>query len=270
MIEYRGAAITAILAVSSAAAAAPAPASQWVARFERSASGLRLERHTESGAFFDVVGRKSAVFGYENRAFEAWTYPLKLVDDFKLSFLIEGYPLEIDGTQIQTGITVRPEATTFTYSHAAFTIRQTIFAPLDEPGVLMLLDVDSALPVTITARFRPRLRLMWPAAMPTASLSWDEKQRAYFIYEETGRYAGLIGSPAARDVSVMPYQEEPRGVPAEFRMEVPASELKSNFIPIVIAGSVKGRDDARATYARLLGSARELYEKNVEHYRRLT
>jgi glycogen debranching enzyme len=105
--------------------------------------------------------------------------------------------------------------------------------------------------------------------MPTASLSWDEKQRAYFVYEETGRYAGLVGSPAARDVSVMPYQEEPRDVPAEFRLDVPASELKSNFIPVVIAGGVRGRDDARATYARLLGSARALYEKNVEHYRRL-
>ncbi|HEX8338807.1 MAG TPA: hypothetical protein VF621_18960, partial [Pyrinomonadaceae bacterium] len=173
------------------------------------------------------------------------------------------------GSDTAALIDVRPEATTITYSHAAFTVRQTVFAPLDEAGVCMLLDVDSALSVTVTARFRPRLKLMWPAGMMTGSLSWDEKQRAYFVYEETGRYAGMVGSPAARDVSVMPYQEEPRDVPAEFRMEVPASELKSNFIPVVIAGSVKGRDDARATYARLLGSARALYEKNVEHYRRL-
>ncbi|HEX8117442.1 MAG TPA: GH116 family glycosyl hydrolase, partial [Pyrinomonadaceae bacterium] len=107
------------------------------------------------------------------------------------------------------------------------------------------------------------------AGLMTGSLSWDEKQSAYFVYEETGRFAGMIGSPAARDVSVMPYQEEPRDVPAEFRMEVSPSELKSNLIPVVIAGSVKGRDEARATYARLLSSARALYEKNVEHYRRL-
>lgn len=216
-----------------------------------------------------MLGRRSAVFGYEHRQLEAWAYPLQILDGFELSFRVEGYPLEFRGADTAALIDVRPEATTITYSHAAFTVRQTIFAPLDEPGLCMLLDVDSALPVVITARFRPRLKLMWPAASMTGSLSWDEKQRAYFIYEETGRYAGMVGSPAARDVSVMPYQEEPRDVPAEFRMEVNASELKSNFIPIIIVGSVKGREDARATYARLLGSARALYEKNVEHYRRL-
>ncbi|HEX8119448.1 MAG TPA: GH116 family glycosyl hydrolase, partial [Pyrinomonadaceae bacterium] len=267
-------AAAALLVAACATAAArqtptPSPAFALTPKFEFKSSGLRLERRTRPGAFLDVLGRKSAVFGYEHRQLEAWAYPLQILDGFELSFRVEGYPLEFKGSDTAALIEVRPEATTVTYSHAAFTVRQTIFAPLEEAGVLMLLDVDSALPVTITARFRPRLKLMWPAAMPTPSLSWDEKQRAYFIYEETGRYAGMIGSPAARDVSVMPYQEEPRDVPSEFRMEVPASELKSNFIPIVIAGSVKGRDEARATYARLLGSARALYEQNVEHYRRL-
>jgi glycogen debranching enzyme len=242
---------------------------QLVPKFPFPQSGLRLERRTRAGAFLDVLGRKSAVFGYEHRQLEAWAYPLQILDGFELSFRVEGYPLEFKGSDTAALIDVRPEATTVTYSHAAFTVRQTVFAPLEEAGVLMLLDVDSALPVTVTARFRPRLKLMWPAGMMTPSLSWDEKEHAYFIYEETGRYAGMVGSPAARDVSVMPYQEEPRDVPAEFRLEVSPSELKSSFIPIVIAGSVKGRDDARATYARLLGSARALYEQNVEHYRRL-
>ncbi|HET6896900.1 MAG TPA: hypothetical protein VFK70_01065, partial [Vicinamibacteria bacterium] len=132
--------------VPSLGAAAPAPAA--VPRFELPRSGLELARHTESGKFFDVVGRRSAVFGYENRALEAWVYPLKLVDDFKLSFQLQGYPLEIDGAQIATGISVRPESTTFTYSHAGFTVRQTVFAPMDEPGVVMLLDVQSVLPLT--------------------------------------------------------------------------------------------------------------------------
>ena len=265
-----------LLTASAAAACAtplagqtPTPADALVPKFELKGSGLRLERRTRPGAFLDVLGRKSAVFGYEHRQLEAWAYPLQILDGFELSFRLEGYPLEFRGADTAALIDVRPEATTITYSHAAFTVRQTVFAPLDEPGICMLLDVDSALPVVVTARFRPRLKLMWPAGMPTGALSWDEKQRAYFIYEETGRYAGMVGSPAARDVSVMPYQEEPRDVPAEFRMEVPASELKSSFIPIVIAGSVKGRDNARATYTRLLSSARALYEKNVEHYRRL-
>src|SRR2546423_2882402 len=240
-----------------------------VPKFSLMKSGLELERRTHPGAFLDVLGRKSAVLGYEHRQLEAWVYPLQVLDRFEVSFRLEGYPLDISAADTSASIDVRPEATTITYSHAAFTVRQTIFAPLDEPGVLLLFDVDSALPLNIVVRFRPRLKLMWPAGLMTGSLSWDEKQRAYFITEETGRFVGVVGSPAARDVSVMPYQEEPRDVPAEFRLDVQPSELKSNFIPVVIAGSVRGREDARAAYARMLGSARELYEKNVEHYRRL-
>ncbi len=255
--------------VQTAAHAQQPAAARLVPKFPLPQSGLRLERRTRPGAFLDVLGRKSAVFGYEHRQLEAWAYPLQLLDQFELAFRLEGYPFEFRGADVAASIDVRPEATVITYSHAAFTVRQIIFAPLDEPGVVMLLDVDSALPLSVSARFRPRLRLMWPAGSATASLSWDEKQRAYLIYEETGRFAGLVGSPAARDVSVMPYQEEPRDVPAEFQLDVTAAETKTSFVPIVIAGSVKGREDARATYARLLSNARGLYEKNAAHYKRL-
>ena len=166
----RPAAIT--LAVFTLGAAPPRPAE--VPRFPFPASGLELGRPTRPGVFYDVVGRRSAVFGYENRGLEAWVYPLKLVDDFRLSFRLEGYPLEIEGSEIASYVSVRPEATTFTYAHSAFTVRQTIFAPLHEPGIVMLLDVDSTLPLAVNVSFRPRLALMWPAGLQTGDLGWDE------------------------------------------------------------------------------------------------
>ncbi len=216
-----------------------------------------------------MVGRKSAVFGYENRSLEVWVYPMKIVDDFKLAFRLEGYPLNVPGSEIAVSINARPEATIFTYSHAAFTVRQIIFAPIDEPGIVMLLDVQSVLPMTITASFRPRLKLAWPAGLMTANLGWDEKAHVYSLTEETHRFAGMIGSPAARDISVMPYQEEPRDVPAEFVIEASLETTKSQFIPIVIAGSVAGRDQAKASYDKLLNTAQSLYENNVAYYERL-
>ncbi|HUG53777.1 MAG TPA: GH116 family glycosyl hydrolase, partial [Vicinamibacteria bacterium] len=219
--------------------------------------------------FFDVVGRRSAVFGYESRPLEAWVYPLKLIDDFQLSFQLEGYPLEIEGSRIVTGIRVRPEATTFTYSHAGFTVRQTIVAPVHEPGILMLLDVRSTLPLKVIGSFRPRLRLMWPAGLMTANVGWDEKEHVYSLTEESKRFAAVIGAPGARDVSLMPYQEEPRDVPVRFVVEVPPRDLGTHFLPVVLAGSVEGRDEAKAAYDRLLRSARELYEGNVAYYRDL-
>jgi glycogen debranching enzyme len=104
----------------------------------------------------------------------------------------------------------------------------------------------------------------------TGSLSWDEKARVYYITEESKRFAGIVGSPAALDVSVMPYQEEPRDVPVRFSVEAPAGETGARrFIPIVIAGSVGGREPAKATYERLLASVPSLYEQAVAHYRRL-
>lgn len=240
-----------------------------IPRFELPRSGLQLTRRTRPGEFFDVVGRRSAVFGYENRAAEAWVYPLKIFDDFRLSFQLEGYPLEIDGPEIAKSIIVRPEATVFTYAHAAFTVRQIVFAPIEEPAIVMLLDVETTLPMTVTASFRPRLRLMWPAGSMTAYLSWDERERLYYLTEETNCLVGIIGAPLAEDISVMPYQEEPRDLPNRFRMRILPDQARRFFVPIVVVGSTEGREFARATYRRVLGSIGPLYAKNVEHYARL-
>ena len=43
-----------------------------VRRFEWPATGLVLERPSKSAAFLDVVGRRSAFFGYEHGGLEAW------------------------------------------------------------------------------------------------------------------------------------------------------------------------------------------------------
>jgi len=228
-----------------------------------------MERPTRAGVFFDVAGRRAAAFGYEHRPLEAWVYPMKLLDNFELAFNIEGYPLSFSSADTLSRINVRPEATTFTYTHAAFTVRQIVFAPIDEPGIVMLLDIESALPMTITASFRPRLRLSWPAGLMTGTLGWDDKAHVYYLTEETNRYVGVIGSPTARDISVMPYQEEPRDVPARFVIEVPAEAAKTSYVPIVIAGGVEGREKAKAAYDRLLGSVQQLYEQNVAYYERL-
>ena len=244
-------------------------AAQLTPKFVPEKSGLELERRTQYGAFFDVVGGRSAVFGYENRSFEAWVYPLKILDDFSLSFQLRGYPLDINGRDIAVTINARPEATTFTYSHAAFTVRQTIFAPVEEPGVVMLLDVQSVLPMIITGSFKPKLRLMWPAGLTTGWLAWNEREHVYTIGEETNRFVGMIGSPVARDISLMPYQEEPRDAPVRFVIECAPEAMNSHFVPIVIAGSVEGPAQAKAVYNKLLSSAQSLYQSNVTHYKRL-
>jgi glycogen debranching enzyme len=238
-----------------------------VAKTPMAASGLALERRTHPGAFFDVVGRRAGVFGYEHRGLEAWIYPLKILEDFRLSFALDGYPLEVPAEEMLATVRVTPEATIFTYSHAAFSVRQIIFVPLDEPAVVMLLEVSTTLPIRITASFRPRLRLMWPAGLMTPYVSWDDSERVYALTEESRRFAGVVGSPAGRDVSLMPYQEEPRDVPVRFVIEATPRQAADEFIPIVIAGSVEGADAARATWRKVLNGISQLQNATVTHYR---
>jgi glycogen debranching enzyme len=260
MRHYLSACLGVLLCLSS-------PAFGDLPRFDAGQSGLALVRPVRPGAFFDVTGRKAAVFGYEDRPFEAWVYPLKILDDFTLSFSLEGYPLEISGRDVISAVEVRPEGTSFIYSHAAFTVRESIIAPQDEPGILVLLDIRTTRPIRVTASFRPRLRLMWPAGSMTANVGWDERAERYTLTEETGKFAAVVGSPGSRDLTLMPYQEEPKDVPLRFVREVSLDDARRTFVPIVIAGSVNGRRGAEATYERLLGSAAALYQQNVANYR---
>ena len=268
----RGLLLAAVAWAATLAAQAPPtdvrPAPAVVPRFALPASGLELTRPTHPGAFLAAQGRRAAWLGYEHQGLEAWVYPLKVLEELALGFTIEGYPLEIPARDIAGSVSVRPEAAVLTYHHAAFTVRQVLFAPIDEPGLVMLLDVDTTLPLTISGTFRPRLRLMWPAGLMTQSVGWDAGASAYVLTEESNRFAAVIGAPGARDVSLMPYQEEPRDVPIRFVIDT-AGRAGREFLPIVIAGSVKGRDEAMARYRALLGSIPAQYDLAVDHYARL-
>ncbi len=240
--------------------------SKFIAKTELSQSGLELSRRTQNGSFYDVLGRKSAAFGYEHRNMEAWVYPMKILDDLEFYFKIEGYNLPFRGSELLTNIDVHPEATTFTYSHAAFTVKQIIYAPVDEQGLIILLDVNTRLPITIDVAFRPKLKLMWAGNLMTNFYGQDEKEKFYFIGEETQKFFGIVGTPNAKDISLMPYQEEPKDVPVRYQVQLSQQDAKKYFVPIVIAGSTDGKVKAVETYNKLLNNAIPLFEQNVKYY----
>ncbi len=240
--------------------------SKFIAKKDLPQSRLELSRRSQNGSFYDVLGRKSAAFGYEHRNMEAWVYPMKILDDLEFYFKIEGYNLPFRGSELLTSIKVRPEATTFTYSHAAFTVKQIIYAPVDEQGLVILLDINTKLPMTIDVAFRPKLKLMWAGNLMTNFYGQDEKDKYYFIGEETQKFVGIIGTPDAKDVSLMPYQEEPKDVPVRYQVQLSQQDATKYFVPIVITGSTDGRAKAVETYNRLLNNAIPLYEQNVKYY----
>jgi glycogen debranching enzyme len=264
----RSAFITTLVLVCAGAAWSHGQAAG-VPRLSFTASGLSLQRAVTTAAFVDVVGRRSAAFGYEGRPLEVWVYPLKVVDRLQLSFALEGYPLAVPASELRSSIEVRPEATIVTASHAAFTVRQIMFAPIDAAAVVLLLDIDTTLPMTVIGSFRPALRPMWPAGAATASASWDAVAQIYDVSEDSGQFAGIVGVPGGRDRSVMPYQEEPRDVPLEFSIEVTPERAARELIPIVVTADISGRAAARAEYRRVLGTIGALYNATAFHYAQL-
>src|SRR5262245_23916261 len=235
-------------------------------RFPLPASGLALTRGFTTGTFFDVVGRRSAAFGYEGRPLEVWVYPLKVVEDLQFSFSAEGYPVAVPEHELPGTIEVRPEATILTRSHAAFTVREIVFAPIDEGAIVILLDIDTVLPMTVIGSFRPSLRPMWPAGSGTANAGWDAAGHAYELSEDSGRFAARVSVPGGVDRSLMPYQAEPRHVPLEFTIDVTPDRARRELVPIVISAGMDGRAAVRATSDRIAADIAGMYRRTVAHY----
>lgn len=235
---------------------------------EAPASGLALERPIQPTAFFDVVGRRAAAVGYEGHGFEVWVHPLQVARDVRLSFKLAGYPLDIEGATAATRIEVRPESTTFIYSHAAFTVKQTLVAPIDEPAIVMQLEVRSVLPLTVFGSFRPRLKLMWPAGLMTQNVEWKDSESVYYLTEEAKKFVGILGGPLLKDLSVMPYQEEPRDVPVRFSIEPPRGATTYRTW-VLFTAAVGDRESAKAAYDRIAGSIPVAVQATADHYRRV-
>ena len=111
MTSKRAALLAILLPVLSLAALA---GDGLIPRFPFDPSPIGLHRLAQPGTYFDKVGRKFAVLGAESGSFEAWAYPLKLLRNFELSFLIGASTQPIPAKDIVRFVDVTPEATTLT------------------------------------------------------------------------------------------------------------------------------------------------------------
>ncbi len=239
-----------------------------VPRFDRPPSPIALEGPARPTAYLEASGRRAAFLGREDGSFEAWVYPLKILRGFELAFEVEDYASPIPGASLATRVEVRPEASTIRYVHSSFTADATWLVPLEEPGGLVLLDVDASAPLTIYARFHTDMRLMWPAGLGGQYSYWDRELRAYVITESTRRHAAIVGSPFASDPPEQPAHNLP-DAPTQMKIPVSLETATSGLVPIAIASSDEGLDAARATYRRLLDETESLYRSTAAHYQRL-
>jgi glycogen debranching enzyme len=269
--------LAAQIRTDSLAVAARAPISLGWRHFETDLTGpARLD------GYVSAIGRRAALIGTETGRFEAWTWPLKLLHGFELAFKTPLYDQPIPDRDVARRVEISPAGATIVYSHSAFTVRERLFAPLDEPALVVVLEVDAVRPLEIIARFRPDLQFAWPAALGGQYVAWDDAERAFVLSESRRRVNGFVGCPAATWATNNP-SHMLADAPSELHIAVgdqgtvpmpkpgePAgrlTEVHAAGIPIVMVGAVAPRDTVRGIYRRVLGHVAQLYEARASHAR---
>jgi GH15 family glucan-1,4-alpha-glucosidase len=251
-----------VFACSSQAGAHRGP--QAVEVSQNRSESLELSRTIRPWEFLPIVGTRAGLFGNESGRMEAWVYPLKLLRDFRLQFHTEGRVLPAES--LARTLITRPESSTIVYSGDTFSVRETLFVPVDEPGAVVLFEIETEFPLEIEARFLRDFQLEWPAGLGGTYSFWDKEQHAFILGEETRKYGALIGSPTAteeRGEYQTNYSESPVN---SFRLGVTNKGKDTKLI--VIAGSLEGRPSAEATYKKLTGGYVELLRSSAEYYRK--
>ena len=225
-------------------------------------STLELTRPVRSWEFLCSVGKQAAIFGDESGRIEGWVYPLKLFRDFSLVFHTDNRALPAE--TLARSITVRPESTTILYAGDTFRVKETFFTPVDEPGAIIELDVETEQPLEIEARFHPDFQLEWPAALGATYSSWDAGLHATTFGADHKEYAGILGSPTAAVVSQQFDTNYNSSSVAAMRLGITNRGKETKLI--AMAASINGAAEARKTYQRLIENNTELQKSSSAYY----
>jgi hypothetical protein len=231
-----------------------------VARFGIAPSPIGLTGDVRPRQYLGVIGRRAAWLGEETGAAELWVHPFKLADAFELAFRTPEYLEPIRGADVARTVEVRPELTTITYSHATFTVRQHILAPLGEPALLVLLDIQTIRPLEVIASFRMVFQYAWPAGFGGQYTFWDDNLKAFVLSESRRQQNAVIGSPWAATASTHPAHALP-DAPNTFAIPVDTVRAAREFVPIAVVGGTMPRDSALALYRRVISRAEALYRE---------
>ncbi|HKV77326.1 MAG TPA: hypothetical protein VJP02_04260, partial [Candidatus Sulfotelmatobacter sp.] len=224
---------------------------------------LELTRAIRTWEFLPVVGTRAGLFGNETGRVEAWVYPLKIFREFHLTFHVGDRALPAES--LARTLTVRPESASILFVGDSFRVRETLCVPVNEAGAVILLEVETEQPLEIEAAFTPDFQLEWPAGLGGTYSTWDAKERAFFVGEETRKYAALVGSPSA-EAPHAAYQTN-YSASDEDSMRLGITPKGKETKVVVMAASVSGPADAAKTYEHLLSSYLDLERESSDYYR---
>jgi glycogen debranching enzyme len=209
------------------------------------------------------VGTRAGLLGNERGTLEAWVYPLKILRDFHLRFHVAGATIPAEA--LARTLIVHPESSTIVYTGDVFSVRETLFVPVHEPGAIIAFEVDTAEPLEIEAIFNRDFQLEWPASLTGVGEEWDPALRAFRFGEESGKFEALVGSPTAikssEEYSTNYFSSQQDSI------LLGATKKGSETKFVVIAAGFEGAAPVAKLYDHLAKDYLELLRSSAAYYR---
>jgi glycogen debranching enzyme len=224
---------------------------------------LELSRPDRRWEFLSSVGQRAGLFGNEAGNFEAWVYPLKILRDFHLTFLVDGRAIPAEA--LARTLVVRPESSTILYTGDSFAVRETFFVPVHEPGAVIIIEVETAQPLDVQVSFERDFQLEWPAGLGGTYSYWDPKLSAFHFGEEQRKFVAFAGSPTASEVQQEYDTNYSSSQENSFRLGVTGKGKATKVV--VIAASVNGEAEAESAYRHLTSDYSALLKESADYYR---
>jgi glycogen debranching enzyme len=242
---------------------------------------LRITQQASPDKPFSVIGPSGALLGDRSGKYEAWIFPWKIFSGMRMTANMDNYAVPIDVNDHASGIDVRPDRTTITYSHANFTVRQTMMAPkqsAEGAGVLIFYQIQAVRPMTLTFSFEPNMQRMWPAPSDgSVEPEWvktGDGSGFYILHQNFPDHAAAIAMPTAEPGILQPYQERAHTWPLQFVLRFDPAKDSAAAFPVLITFA---NNKQAATAAALEESLQALdrgavaaAEANAGYYRDFT
>jgi glycogen debranching enzyme len=218
------------------------------------------------GRPWTVAGEHGALFGRQNGKFEAWQWPVKILSDFRIRAELADYAVPIDVNAIAASIRVTPAETIITYSHAAFTVRQHMFAGRGANNLLpmaVFFEIDSIRPLELTFSFTPEMLRMWPApnfGRPNGEWVKQGESGFYILHTDNEKFSAAVAMPRTQPGIMVPYQEHPQTYPLEFKLKFDPKQDRDLVFPLIMSLGAGDR------LAELAASLPKAYADTQDYY----
>lgn len=269
-----------------------AQAQNWLApveSFTPTQNALHLLQHAEPAKPFTVAGECGTFVGQQDGQFEAWLFPVKVLSHMQIEARVEGYDVPIDVNAHAAEIEVEPDHTTITYSHIAFTLRETFFATQCGPqdpaksstGLMAVFTLDSVRPTMLTFSFTPEVKPMWPAPQfGQVSAEWVPLTPRvpnglvvpgwYMLHTDWPELAAAVAMPGTLPGILQPYQERPKFYPTQFILRYdPKTDRNKAYPLLMVAGRTReaaSRNSLEAALREENAQALTLYQQTADYY----